>query len=191
MKKIAIPFSVFVSLLIYVVVFGADKVVVVPLFRSSPPSTSKLIFVTDGSWSGDLGGLSGADAKCNAEAKTRNFTGTFQALLGSNEGTPERRSIHYPLPYLRVGDGEDLNSDFHDLFSSGGLNNFATSSDKFPWTGLNGNGTLTGNNCNGWSDSTSSYGGTIGWTRVVASPEWLALATRNCDVVGPIYCIEQ
>jgi len=172
-------------------VFAQDKVVVIPLYKSSPTSINKLIFVTNGLWNGDLGGLAGADAKCNSEAKSRGFNGTYQALLGSSAGRPETRSIHYPIPYLSETGGY-LNSDFHDLFSSGPDNSINNDPFKNAWTGLNSNGTLTGQDCNGWTDSSVSATGTKGKVDAI-NQTWLndTEAPYVCNGIFSLYCIEQ
>ena len=177
---------------------AANKVVVVPLISKvaePAPATSKLIFVTKGKWPGNLGGLSGADDKCNADALARNFTGTFQAVLGSIVGytnlDPWRRSIHYPLPYLRE-DGEDLQSDFHDLFASGPDSSVTTDAQYNPWTGLNTDGTTHTEHCNGWSDSTTDYNGVVGDTVSGGlGGKWLNSFIAPCNTPRPLYCIEQ
>lgn len=168
-----------------------DKVVVIPLFKSVPAGTSKLIFVTNGLWSGNLGGLSGADDKCNAEAKIRGFRGKFQALLGSTAGRPLTRSIHYPIPYVSET-ANYLQSDFHDLFNSGPDNPVNADPYKHAWTGLNSNGTLSGQDCNGWTDSSNSNTGSKGKVDAIGAT-WLndLELPYACNGIFNLYCIEQ
>ncbi len=169
--------------------FSADKVVVIPLSTSAAPAVSKLIFVTNGSWNGNLGGLTGADGQCNAEAKSRGFSGTFQALLGSPDGRPEHRAIHYPLPYVTVV-GETIQSDYHDLFNGGPDNPILPNPSVRVWTGLTGRGDLSGNDCNGWTDAGTSMIGTAG--RADKLTQWLDDSLiSNCSVSLHLYCIEQ
>lgn len=42
------------------------------------------VFITSGSWSGNLGGLAGADAKCKQEAEKNNYKGNYLAFLGDD-----------------------------------------------------------------------------------------------------------
>lgn len=51
------------------------------------PSGHNLVFVTHGVYAGNLGGLVGADAICNNEARTAGLPGTYVAWL-STPGTP-------------------------------------------------------------------------------------------------------
>jgi hypothetical protein len=46
-------------------------------------SFPKLIFVTSKAYDGNLGGLEGADTKCQSLAKAEGLTGTFRAFLGA------------------------------------------------------------------------------------------------------------
>lgn len=168
---------------------SADHVVVIPLSSSAAPAVSKLVFVTNGTWNGDLGGLAGADAKCNAEAKSRNFPGTFQALLGSGEGRPEHRSIHYPLPYVTIT-GESIQSGYHDLFNNGPDTPILPDPPHRVWTGLASKGNLSGDDCNGWTDDGSDKIGTGG--RADQPKWWLDDGlVSNCSVLLPLYCLEQ
>lgn len=192
MKKIAL------FVLIFVFSFAtsamtADKVVVVPLLKSVPStsSTSKIIFVTTSVWTGDLGGLSGADEKCNVEAKSHGLSGTYQALLGSAAGRPATRSIHYPLPYFSET-AAYLNSDFHDLFNSGPDNPVNSNPLLHAWTGLTSTGMLTGEDCNGWTDSSSGSNGSAGKVDAVGSA-WLndSSPPSPCSEKFSLYCIEQ
>ncbi|MFO0598144.1 MAG: hypothetical protein U0228_22770 [Myxococcaceae bacterium] len=46
--------------------------------------SGKLVFATSASFDGNLGGLAGADAKCQAAASTSGLTGTFKAWLSTS-----------------------------------------------------------------------------------------------------------
>ncbi|MCU0653619.1 MAG: GPI anchored serine-threonine rich family protein, partial [Candidatus Pacebacteria bacterium] len=43
------------------------------------------VFITSGSWSGKLGGVAGADEKCNQEAKKNNYEGSYVAFVGTDK----------------------------------------------------------------------------------------------------------
>ena len=51
----------------------------------------KKVFITKESWRGNLGGLEGADEKCQAEAEERGFEGSFKALLGDDRNLATER----------------------------------------------------------------------------------------------------
>lgn len=143
--------AIFSMWMISSVTTAQNKVVVIPLGDTPDEPLSKLIFVTDQSWKGKLGGVEGADAKCATEAKSRGISGRFQALLGTPSATPVTRANHYALDYLRLSDGRTLRSSYHSLFQ--GLDNkiLATGSAAV-WTGLGVDGRPNGmQNCVNWT----------------------------------------
>ena len=54
-----------------------------PFLSSDYPDLIK-VFITKGAWTGNLGGLEGADEKCQAEAEKKGFSGTWKAFLGDD-----------------------------------------------------------------------------------------------------------
>lgn len=75
--------------------------------NDGPPANldgKKRVFVTSSSYSGNLGGLSGADEKCQQAADGANLGGTWMALLASrNVGALER--VKDVGPWYLVGSG--------------------------------------------------------------------------------------
>lgn len=49
------------------------------------------VFITNGSWTGSMGGLEGADAKCAKEADDRGYPGTYVAFIGDDEVAASER----------------------------------------------------------------------------------------------------
>lgn len=43
------------------------------------------VFITNSTWTGNMGGLEGADAKCANEAEDRGYPGSYVAFIGSDE----------------------------------------------------------------------------------------------------------
>ncbi len=80
----------------------------------------KLVFVTSGGFMGDLGGLDGADAKCDEFAVAAGHEGTFLAWLSSGSSTPAARFSKSEDPYVRA-DGELVATSWEDLVD-GSLN---------------------------------------------------------------------
>lgn len=189
MKCFIILIMVFMTCFSMSITAAHDKVVVIPLNSSKISAQNKLIFVTGSSWGGDLGGPSGAHAKCNAEAKTRGFKGTFQALLGSNDGGPQYQSIHYPIQYVSET-GDTLNSSYQELFTSF-LDTPVNNNAFYVWTGLDADGSTNVSNCNGWTDSTSSYTGISGRSDFINSEAWIIYQLNTCSNFRRLYCIEQ
>ncbi len=69
----------------------------------SPPSTGTVrrAFVTNTGWTPG-GGITSADAACQAEANTNGISGTFQALLGQMGATPVARFNLGGAPWVRL-----------------------------------------------------------------------------------------
>jgi len=63
-----------------------------------PPETKKWVFVTLSDYTGDLGGLEGADAICEAEADDAGLTGTYKAWLSDTNVGPDTRFTHSTVP---------------------------------------------------------------------------------------------
>lgn len=101
----------------------------------------KRVFVTSTSYNGNLGGLAGADAKCNTRAAAAGLSGTYKAFLAgsSSLSAPVSYSsgftLHY-LPYRHVN-GVKFSDDFRGFASganilaylSGGGTGYPTSPD--------------------------------------------------------------
>ncbi len=74
------------------------------------------IFVTSELYWGDLGGLAGADAKCQSLADKAGLTGTFKAWLGTFEVPAIDRLYQSPGRYKRV-DGVVVADNFEQLMN--------------------------------------------------------------------------
>lgn len=75
---------------------------------------SCLMFVTSQQFSGALGGLAGADSKCQADADAASQSGTYRAWLADDTGSPLSRFSHATVPYEAVT-GDRVADNFEDL----------------------------------------------------------------------------
>jgi len=66
------------------------------------PPEPKTVFVTDGTYVGNLGWLTGADAKCQAEADAAGLAGTYKAWLSTSIEGPDTRFVKSTGPYVLV-----------------------------------------------------------------------------------------
>lgn len=73
-----------------------------------------LVFVTSEVYQGDLGGLVGADAKCQSLAQKAGVVGTFKAWLSTSEVPSATRLYHSPGRYMRL-DGMVVADNFEQL----------------------------------------------------------------------------
>jgi len=81
----------------------------------------KTIFVTSAVYSGNLGGLAGADSDCQTLAAAANLTGTYKAWLSDGTATAAARLTHSSGTYVLV-DGTAVASGWTQLASGALLN---------------------------------------------------------------------
>ena len=151
------------------------------------------VFLTNGVFQGNLGGLAGADAECQAAAEAAQLTGTdWTAWLSDGTGNAIDR---IPDGQYRLVDGiTQVANDKTDLTTGTlkaaiTLNEFGKSWAGVVWTGTNPDGTGTVNNCNNWADNSSGSVGDVGvsaeindnWTYVEGVPS-------QCDLERNLYC---
>ncbi len=159
------------------------------------------LFVTAGGWTGlTIGGLAGADEKCNLEAALYGLTGsTWKAIVsgsGVGESAQARISITRPIFNTRpiVSGGPQLIAinalDFWDTtlanaprFQADGVIAVVTSA----FTGSNADGTYSGANCANWTSAAGSGGRGLN-TSVTST--WITNATALCNTVNRLYCID-
>ena len=80
--------------------------------------TEKIVFVTRQDFTGNLGGLSGADDKCNTAATAGGLPGTYTAWLSDSGNDAKDRVTQSALPYLRT-DGVRVADNFADILNCG------------------------------------------------------------------------
>jgi hypothetical protein len=180
-------------------------------------ATRKLVFLTSALYTADLGGLTGADAKCQAAASTAKVPGSYKAWIGDLVTSPPDRLTHSDVPYELV-DGTLIASDWTELLAQGDaalahpideteLGGPATrqpvSDDCAPtaWTGDFHSGLAVGSSeCAGWTIAvddagTSGDGGvagaSLGATNETTSNWRASCYTLRCSQLAPLYCFEQ
>jgi len=161
---------------------------------------AKRVFKTSTTYPGNLGGLSGADQKCQARANAANLTGIWKAWLSDGTGSASSSLNHFSGPYTLL-DGTVVVDNWTDLTDGTldrniNMTEFKNIDSNFStvWTGTDISGNSTGKNCMDW---TISYGwpfmGGVGsgnstlsyWTKG-ASDE-----TSCSSAYLSLYCFEQ
>ncbi|MBW2529300.1 MAG: hypothetical protein JRI23_34305 [Deltaproteobacteria bacterium] len=119
-------------------------------------TAAKLVFVTSGVFTGDLGGVAGGDAECQALAEAACLTGSYKAWLSDDTSEPNTRFTRATVPYYLV-DGSVVADDYDDIIDGtlqrpidldeSGLPGPTTSSitpdrNQLVWTGTDPDGTL-------------------------------------------------
>jgi hypothetical protein len=171
----------------------------------------KIVFATSLGFDGNLGGLAGADMKCQARAQAAGLPGTYLAWLSDPTGSPLTRFTQSTIPYVRR-DGVKVADDWADL-TDGSLdapiNRSETGGQPFVGTAscnLNGNPVkglaftntlLQGNqgfdflSCNSWSTNSVNQT-TAGGHWSSANTNWTQLqCTYHCGNKEALYCLQQ
>lgn len=163
---------------------------------SAPPPF--YVFITEGTWKGqEVGGLAGADGKCQAEAESAGLTGRYQSWLDGEKVGFDTRMATDGGPWLRM-DGEEIFHDFSRLHTAPAVPlRYTAKKGTLPagthfWTGQlypdASPGGTESVDCASW---TSSDAGLLG---VYGDPEgtkfdWTFLGRDTCDQALHLVCI--
>ena len=166
----------------------------------------KLVFVTNGQFTGDLGGLVGADAKCQAAADDASLGGTFQAWLSDGDPDPDYPgSVSTPTNrwdtlaqnlYFMIG-GRPIAANYTDLLlrlkllESPQITETGAPVFDFVWTGTSGHGTLIGEGCDDWTSEDGAVTGWAGDPQRVDGGWTTGGGAFSCNTPLHLYCFEQ
>jgi hypothetical protein len=144
------------------------------------PPADKIVFITESVFTGDLGGLQGADMKCQ-QAATGHFPGTFMAWLSDSMTSAGSRLSHSPNRYV-LPDGTAVANDWADLVDGTILHAIdmtETLGQPQPGIGCGGNSSIV------WTDTSPAA-----YTAVVtfACNDWTlgSMGMSIWGVVGPL-----
>ena len=177
------------------------------------PAEGKLVFATSTRYDGNLGGLTGADRRCQERADAVGLPGTYRAWLSDASSGPSTRFARSTTaPYVRL-DGVVVADDWADL-TDGAIQNpiniteLGTETDySFVWsfTRVDGSPGLFGDrhedcygidcHCSGWSHTISTgppYPGSAVAIPRVTDDDWTDYSFGNfCGSDYGLYCFEQ
>jgi hypothetical protein len=129
-------------------------------------SARKYVFVTSAHSAADLGGIAGADARCQAAAATAKLPGTFEAWLSTHETNAIER-LGGAGPWYTTAD--DLafagrpdadGPPLTDLLDETGAIPPTDAADS--WSGSDLSGRADGYDCEGWTSSSATERATLG-----------------------------
>jgi hypothetical protein len=160
------------------------------------------VFVTSGTYQGNLGGVAGADATCTSLANTAGYIGSFKALLSTTTvDVKDRISINaivYNTLDQKVADNE---ADFWDNSLDLRIDrdqNGTQRSNSYVWSGSNSNGTrhvdtVWDDMCTNWTTNSGSRDALFGWSSGQNGDDWLGWdnVDLECNQSMRIYCISQ
>ena len=156
------------------------------------------VFVSSASYKGSMGGLTGADAKCQALATTAKLTGTFKAWLSdatTGPADPGRLDTMFTGVYELV-DGTLVAHGWTDLAdgelgSPINLDESGASVDSTVWSNTTpGGGSLGGNHCMSWGSMAPNAMGAYGLSTDKVATWTDNNATVPCSIAQNIYCFE-
>lgn len=155
----------------------------------------RLAFATSTLHTGDLGGLAGGDAICNAAATAASLPGSYLAWLGDGNDAPASRFTQ-GAPYELVN-GAPVANHFPDLADGTLLNpidrdeNNAAVASSSVWTGVAPDGTSSpGADCLNWTSASGGFTGAIGST-AASGTGWTQTGQGFCDTPQRLYCFQQ
>lgn len=163
-----------------------------------------IIFLTQNNYSGNLGGIAGADAICNQEATTQGFLSSsngFKAMLADNDRYPCITStcINESKDWVLQANRTYNNSSNQPIFTTN-ANGIGTFPATAPintvsvnvWTGLLSNWVwLTGNlTCNSWTGVGSQSNGIIGQSNSLNN-SMISSFIATCTQPQRLYCVMQ
>ncbi|PRQ04974.1 hypothetical protein [Enhygromyxa salina] len=164
---------------------------------------ARVVFVTSQFYTGALGGLDGADAKCNERAGDAKLEGQFKAWIGVGPNNPASTFTQHG--YFVLPDGRTIVANSWADLLDGTLdfpiyvNEFGEPADAplgcngdtaVVWTGVSTNGQTLAANCSGWTVSTGE--GRVGYIKAM-NESWtlVPMCGAGCEQALPIYCFEQ
>ncbi len=167
------------------------------------------MFTTSTTYSGNLGGLMGADQLCQARAAAGNLSGTFKAWLSDSTTSAASRLTHGALPYELV-DGTVVAADWTALTSgmlqtmieldeNGNLLPQADTCSGFNghyvWTDSADDGTIydAAQSCQNWTSALGTDNGSTGSSSTLqATSYWSSWChLESCSSMASLYCIQQ
>jgi hypothetical protein len=164
-------------------------------------TAAQRVFVSHGTYDGNLGGHAGANATCASLASAANLGGTWMAWVSDSSGSPNRNFMKATIGY-RLLDGTLVAANWTAL-TSGTLSHAidvdqtraslagATGSAAMTWTSTAATGMAMGDSCNQFTSNASSASGQVGSCTSTSATWTNASTTEACSAAHHLYCFEQ
>ena len=172
----------------------------------NPISGPKKVFLTSSKYDGNLGGLTGADDKCQQLASAAGLNGTYKAWLSTSTSDVSQRFQRSTSGSQYVlTDGSQLASDWSDLTDGTIQNKIMFDESSSPivegqgqyfsldktWTNTNYDATVANIwDCNGWTSNSSYDFGLVGSSQDLISWSFFG-GTHACSSQLRLFCFEQ
>lgn len=163
---------------------------------------AKRVFISSQIYNGNLGGLVGADNKCQTLADSANLGGSWKAWVSDSTTSVSSRMNQSGLPYILV-DGTSKIADNWFSLVDGSLDNPILLSETNQVLGLNlrvwtntapsGNiySSAANSTCTDWTSAVPSRNSRSGINSSNTSGEWTNSQNRSCNDHEHLYCFEQ
>ncbi len=161
---------------------------------------AKRVFISSTTYNGNLGGLSGADTKCQTLADNASLGGTWKAWLSSTTVSAASRLTHSLDPYLLINQTTKIADDWTDLTDGVlgapiNLSQINTTINSNVWTNtniagniLNTGGTTT---CTSFTSNASNRTSRVGKNANFDTNDWTNFTSSACNSSLRLYCFEQ
>lgn len=170
--------------------------------------TPKVVFVTSGTWYGNLGGIAGADQKCTTAASAAGLSGLYKAWLSTQSNSPasDWGGLQSIDPPFALPDGTLVASSWSDLTDgvlTHAIDMFETGetipTNTTVWTATRGDGTYDdtyapGGDCEDWTSTVVAYGADSGNAGMATRTDgwWTDWTPLNCgNYAYRLYCFQQ
>lgn len=160
-----------------------------------------IVFVSSLTYTGNLGGLSGADVECNTLASAAGLPGTYKAWLSDSVASASSRLTHNSHAYglsdrvtVIANNWTDLTDGNLDHAINMDENGASIIANKRAWTNTTMNGSIrtvtADGTCNNWQSSNPGIGGLTGLS-TANNADWTWYFITSCDSPLRLYCFEQ
>jgi hypothetical protein len=187
-----------------------------PVLLACPDCVVNIVFLSSATYNGNLGGLAGADEKCQALATAASLDGVFTAWLSSSTTDAIERLAGTAGRFVLV-DGTLIAADLSDL-TDGSLaapidkteSGVTISDDPRAWTGTAATGTacFQASNgecaltepaggapqrfaCNTWTETLDPFGTEAVTGLASVTEEWTAEGDRDCGDLLRLLCFQR
>ncbi|MCB1581059.1 MAG: hypothetical protein H6859_10865 [Rhodospirillales bacterium] len=165
---------------------------------NDPVGPHKKVFISSASYTGAaVGGVTGADSKCQALADAEGLGGTYKAWISDSNGltAPSASFTQASIPY-RLVNGRRIADDWADLINAANPTTItidetgALQVNKKVWTNVhtNGNQINLSGNCSDWGSTAGSAYNGESWR---LDSYWSYSNATACSTALHLYCFEQ
>lgn len=185
---------------------GVDRFLQCPVFNlcngaGACSLHAKRVFISSDNYSGDLGGLAGADRSCQTLADSSVLNGTWKAWLSDSVTNVNDRFTHSNYPYILVDEITKIADDWTGLTTTS-LSAMINKNEKNKavlnsnvWTNTNNDGLSVYSNpifvCNDWNIKNKRITAVFGKNNLYTTAQWSNFGLATCNTQRRLYCFEQ